>query len=305
MSYTGISNQKDITIEKIFSVHYFEYASNFSFEGESHDFWEFIYVDKGVVELTAGNEVIHLHANEIFFHEPNEFHTVNIGDKIAPNAVIVSFSCQDAIMNQLKHKKLTIGQQERDILGKIISEAKQCFDCRLDDPYLKTIPLKESTLLGTRQSLFLYLEQFLILMLRKHSSSDLQTAPLYLHDRKSTRQANDAQLFAEIVKYIQKNIQTNIDINSLCEIFSISRSRLQKLFKRCCNLGIIEYTSYLKIEQAKEMIRSKNSNFTQIAEELGYSSIHYFSRQFKKVSKMTPSEYASSVKMISEKKDTP
>ena len=70
MSYTGISNQKDITIEKIFSVHYFEYASNFSFEGESHDFWEFIYVDKGVVELTAGNEVIHLHANEIFFHEP-------------------------------------------------------------------------------------------------------------------------------------------------------------------------------------------------------------------------------------------
>ena len=33
MSYTGITNQKDITIEKIFSVHYFEYASNFSFEG--------------------------------------------------------------------------------------------------------------------------------------------------------------------------------------------------------------------------------------------------------------------------------
>jgi AraC-like DNA-binding protein len=301
MSYTGISNQKDITIEKIFSVHYFEYASNFSFEGESHDFWEFIYVDKGVVELTAGNEVIHLHANEIFFHEPNEFHTVNIGDKIAPNAVIVSFSCQDEIMNQLSHKILTIGQQERDLLGKIISEAKHCFDCRLDDPYLKTIPLKESTLIGTRQSLFLYLEQFLILMLRKHCSPDVQTTPIYLQTGKSTKQANDAQLFGEIVKYIQKNIYNNIDINSLCEIFSISRSRLQKLFKRCCNLGIIEYASYLKIEQAKEMIRSKNSNFTQIAEELGYSSVHYFSRQFKKVSGMTPSEYASSVKMISEK----
>ena len=302
MSYTGITNQKDITIEKIFSVHYFEYASNFSFEGESHDFWEFIYVDKGVVELTAGTECMQLQQNEIFFHEPNEFHTVHIGEKLAPNAVIVSFSCQDEIMHYLKHRKLTIGQQERDILGKIIFEAKQCFDCRLDDPYLKTIPLKQSTLIGTRQSLFLYLEQFLILMLRKLSSPNLQTAPSYSYDGLSTKQANDAQLFAEIVKYIQKNIQTNIDINSLCEIFSISRSRLQKLFKRCCNLGVIEYASYLKIEQAKEMIRSKNHNFTQIAEELGYSSIHYFSRQFKKVSKMTPSEYASSVKMVSEKR---
>ena len=173
MSYTGITNQKDITIEKIFSVHYFEYASNFSFEGESHDFWEFIYVDKGVVELTAGSERMQLQQNEIFFHEPNEFHTVHIGEKIAPNAVIVSFSCQDEIMHYLKHKKLTIGQQERDILGQIIFEAKQCFDCRLDDPYLKTIPLKESTLIGTRQSLFLYLEQFLILMLRKLSSPNL------------------------------------------------------------------------------------------------------------------------------------
>mgnify|MGYP003413127685 CR=1 FL=1 len=45
-----LSERKDITIEKIFSVHYFEYASNFSFEGESHDFWEFICVDKGIVD---------------------------------------------------------------------------------------------------------------------------------------------------------------------------------------------------------------------------------------------------------------
>ncbi|HJB28450.1 MAG TPA: AraC family transcriptional regulator, partial [Candidatus Blautia faecavium] len=41
-------------------------------------------------------------------------------------------------------------------------------------------------------------------------------------------------------------------------------------------------------------------NFTQISEYLGYSSIHYFSRQFKKISGMTPSEYSSSIKALSE-----
>ena len=41
-------------------------------------------------------------------------------------------------------------------------------------------------------------------------------------------------------------------------------------------------------------------NFTQISEQLGYTSIHYFSRQFKKVTGMTPSEYASSIKAMAD-----
>ena len=49
------------------------------------------------------------------------------------------------------------------------------------------------------------------------------------------------------------------------------------------------------------MIRDEQMNFTQIAEALGYSSIHYFSRQFKKLAGMTPSEYASSIRAISER----
>ncbi len=303
MLYTGIINQKDISIEKIFSVHYFEYTRNFTFEGESHDFWEFIYIDKGDLEITAGDERIHLNTNEIFFHEPNEFHTVHIVDKTAPNAVIVSFACHDKIIQLLKHRKMTIGQQEQYILGKIISEARQCFDCRLDDPYLKTIPLKENAMLGTRQLLFLYLEQFLILVLRKNNPLQMQAPNSYLSEFKSAKQASDAKLFSDIVKFMQKNIHTTIDIASVCKEFSISHSRLHKLFKRCCNLGIIEYASFLKIEKAKEIIRSKNANFTQISDELGYSSIHYFSRQFKKISGMTPSEYASSVKLISDKRE--
>ena len=53
-------------------------------------------------------------------------------------------------------------------------------------------------------------------------------------------------------------------------------------------------------EVAKELIRTNHMNFTQISAHLGYTSIHYFSRQFKKIVGMTPSEYASSVKAIAE-----
>ena len=50
------------------------------------------------------------------------------------------------------------------------------------------------------------------------------------------------------------------------------------------------------------MIRNEQLNFTQISEKLGYTSIHYFSRQFKKLTNMTPSEYASSIKARTDKR---
>ena len=55
------------------------------------------------------------------------------------------------------------------------------------------------------------------------------------------------------------------------------------------------------IAYARQLIRENQMNFTQISEFLGYSSIHYFSRQFKKISGMTPTEYITSIKALSER----
>ena len=62
----------------------------------------------------------------------------------------------------------------------------------------------------------------------------------------------------------------------------------------------MEFFNQMKIDTAKELIRSNRLNFTQIADRLGYASVHYFSRQFKKITHMTPSEYASSIRLLSE-----
>ena len=51
----------------------------------------------------------------------------------------------------------------------------------------------------------------------------------------------------------------------------------------------------LKIETAKTMLREGDGNITQIADRLGYASVHYFSRYFKQATGMTPSEYSLSI----------
>ena len=81
----------------------------------------------------------------------------------------------------------------------------------------------------------------------------------------------------------------------------IGRSQLQKLFREEYQRGVIEFFSRMKIDFAKQLIRENEMNFTQISDFLSYSSIHYFSRQFKKLSGMTPTEYATSIKALSER----
>ena len=59
----------------------------------------------------------------------------------------------------------------------------------------------------------------------------------------------------------------------------------------------MQYFSALKIDEAKKLISYNRYTFTEIAYRLGYSSLHYFSRQFKKSTEMTLSEYARSIKV--------
>lgn len=301
MAYSGVTLANSISVGKLYSIHYFEYMSNFFFEGESHNFWELICVDKGEVKVIADQTCTILKRGDITFHKPNEFHAVNATGEVAPNLVVISFQCDDSTMDFFENKTLKIDEMERTLLADIIIEARHCFDCRLDDPYLQNMPQKEPELFGSQQLIRLHLEHFLIHLIRRHSNPIvLRKKPLQLEPPKSAKTKSDAELFNRVADYLEANLRNHVTIAQICKDNLLSRSQLQKLFRERSNLGIIEYFSLMKINAAKQMIRTNRLNFTQISEQLGYTSIHYFSRQFKKITGMTPSEYATSIKAISE-----
>ena len=303
MFYLGLDLKDSLRVEKIYSIHYFEYMNDFSFPGESHDFWELLYIDKGEVNISAGESTHILKKGEIFFHEPNEFHNVEANGIIAPNLVVISFSCHNSAMDFFRKKLLKIDETERNLLADIIIEARRCLDCRLDDPYLPNPPMKEAELFGAEQMIILHLEHFLIHLYRRYAQPiSLQKNPEMILPQKLTKSRNDFEIFNRIRNYLVQKLCTSITINEICKDNLIGRSQLQKIFKTYTGLGVIEFFSQLKIETAKELIRTNHMNFTQISEYLGYSSIHYFSRQFKKITGMTPSEYASSIKAMADGK---
>lgn len=136
MEYSGVKLHNSITVGKIFSIHYFEYMNNFKFSGEAHNFWEFVYIDKGEAGITHNKSYTVLHKGELFFHKPNEFHSVRATGTIAPNLIVISFECNDKAMNFFNNRRMKIDETAQTLLANIIIEAKRCFNCRLDDPYL-------------------------------------------------------------------------------------------------------------------------------------------------------------------------
>ncbi len=298
MSYKSVHLQDVLTIQEIYSIHYFEYMCDFSFPGESHDFWEFLCVDKGEVNVFADQKFHVLKKGDIIFHKPNEFHDVKSNGLIAPNLVVMSFSCSSPAMSFFEEKVLKVSEPERLLLGQIIQEAKYAFEGRMDDPYQEELIRSENPRFAGEQLIRLYLEQLLIQLIRHNMVRTLP--PISPTIVKSIKQKADGELFAQIQEYMEAHMNESLTIEQICKSNSVGRSQLQKLFRNKSGYGAIEYFSRMKIDLAKQMIREDHYNFTQIADALGFSSIHYFSRQFKRITGMTPSEYASSIKALSD-----
>lgn len=298
--YQSYNLKDEITVSQLYSLHYFEYMNDFSFAGESHNFWEFCYVDKGTVNVMSGKTAHTLKKGDISFHKPNEFHNVTANGETAPNLIVVSFACQSPAMNFFRGRILQADELERNLLANIITEGRNCFGTELNDPYLLGLTAADGQPFGSEQLVKIHLQYLLIHLYRRYNHTEADEARTSLSIPKTTKSKSDAEIFDRIHTYLEAHLSARLTIEQICRDNLIGRSQLQKLFQEKAQQGIIEYYSNMKIDRAKYMIRHGRMNFTQISEQLGYASIHYFSRQFKKLVGMTPSEYASSVKALSD-----
>lgn len=106
----------------------------------------------------------------------------------------------------------------------------------------------------------------------------------------------DDDAIQRLETYLLENVTAHITLTDVCRYMKMSRTHLVTLFKRKKDTGTMEFYKNLKIEQAKALIREDSSNITEIAEILGYNSIHSFSRHFKNVTGLSPIEYSKTVK---------
>ena len=106
---------------------------------------------------------------------------------------------------------------------------------------------------------------------------------------------SEAQTMSVVKKaklYIDKNYMRDITLEDVSGMVNISSYYFSKVFKEELGENFIDYLTNLRIEKAKELLRSTDKSMKEIAILVGYNDPNYFSRIFKKYTGMTPTDFA-------------
>lgn len=97
----------------------------------------------------------------------------------------------------------------------------------------------------------------------------------------------------DIINLFNDPLQLNLTVEEICNRYPVSRPTLLKNFKQKTGCSIVEYKAQRRLMLAAQLLENValNLTITDVCNSLGYDSLSYFLRAFKKKYGITPSEY--------------
>ncbi len=274
----------DVTVTRMANIHYFEFTKEYHTFKDEHPFRELIYIDSGNIEVESDGYSGTLGSKQLLIHKNGEVHSLScIGDS-TPNVIIIGFECDCERLDLFSKKAYTLSNELIRNLTEVVKEGRSVFLPPYDVANIRDMKKREDSPFGADQMLKLKLELFLIELIR---SIELPSVT-----NKATQ--SDIKL-EEIFTYINNNYREKITLDDLCFLFGTNKTTICKSFKSAYGDTVINYINKLRIENAKKALREGNTSLTQLSANLGFSSIHYFSKLFKSFENKSPSEYIASI----------
>ncbi len=257
-------------VKEILGDYYVVRGSNYNFPGEVLDFWEITYVDDGTLITDIDGKQFTLNPQEIIFYAPGQEHNQRTTTTCSYLTIVFDMDISKEDGELLKNKVFKAGQKEAETLSWFNSSSKE---------YNSLTPMVLTSAV----------QIFIVSLLSNYQSPT--NKPIIT----KMQQKYDNELLGEIALYIQENIYSPLNVEDICQRFSLSRSSIQTLFAKNLNTSPKQYISDLKFAKAKQMIKESTYSISEIARICGFSSIHYFSRVFKEKYGITPTSYAKSI----------
>jgi AraC-like DNA-binding protein/quercetin dioxygenase-like cupin family protein len=116
----------------------------------------------------------------------------------------------------------------------------------------------------------------------------------YILYREKNKNLNDKEVFNKIDKarlIIREKLNTAISPEEIAASLNMSYTWFRRMFKNYTGLAPAQYISQLKIQKAKELLSVTNKTVKEIAFDLGFESVDYFSTQFRKQTNQTPTQF--------------
>lgn len=262
-----------VKIDSMYSLSTPIYDHGYNFAGETHNFWECVYVKRGSIEVSADDRILRLEAGQIIFHKPLELHKFYVDSPDGTELLIFSYDLVGDIQQSLADRAFTLNERQTVIIEGI----QECID-QQDDIIANSTRLyielfdKVPTL---SQKIVSYL-QLLFLSLAEEGCQSEQIL------------SREAKLFRNAINYMNDSISSGISVDELAERLNISTSSLKRLFDKYAGMSVHKYFTAIKINTATSLLSSGLSVGT-VAERLGFSSSAYFSAVYKRETGKIPS----------------
>jgi AraC-like DNA-binding protein len=276
--------KKEIVVQRLANIHYFEFTKNFHTTNDSHDFPELVYVDKGKIDIISENYTGELKAGQLIIHGSGETHSLTCNETVAPNIIIIGFECASPELEKLTHEPLLLTDELQKMIAEIVKEARTVYLPPYDIPNLKDMKKKKKFAFGADQLIKNYLQIFLIKALRLLGTAE--TIP-------ALGESGFARI-SEIKKYIDDNFTEKIAVEELCFLFNTNKTTLSSEFKIAYGKTLIDYVNTLRVEFTKKNLIENGYSLTKISEMLNLSSVHYLTALFKKQTGISPTDFLKS-----------
>ncbi len=117
----------------------------------------------------------------------------------------------------------------------------------------------------------------------------------YINQKRSNR---NQKLLSKVKDYVDGNYSENITLTSISKDFGISSGYLSVLFNDYIGQNFIDYLTNLRIQSAKNLLKSTDLKIYEIADRVGYRDAYYFSTAFKKIVGINPTDYREKLNML-------
>lgn len=111
---------------------------------------------------------------------------------------------------------------------------------------------------------------------------------LLLEEKKKVR---NVPFIEKAKEYTRENFDKEISLEMVADFIQLSPYYVSKIFKEEYGITYKDYLTKLRVEKAKELINKSELSIKEICYQIGYNDPNYFSRVFKKVTGLSPSEY--------------
>lgn len=272
-----LSISRQMSITNIYTIFYQEQKKSFLFKGESHEMAEMTYADKGTIHcVIEGTDTI-LSQGDMIVAGPNQWHMLYADSDYPISFITITFDIQCPFLELLINRKFSLDSNTTMLLTKILEERMK------PDMFTNDMIISE-------------LQQLLLIILRMRNPSMKKL-------RTSISMHNESKIINDATEYIMDHIYTKLSVSNVAKAMNVSTSHLSLLFQRHLQIPPGTYIRNAKLEESKSLIAKGENNFSEIAKQLHYTSVHHFSKQFKQQYGSTPTEYAKSIHFTGESKN--